>query len=83
MFPWDSDDAKDWPGEFSSRGGGWGGWTTIEEELAGINEGGRVLGSGILFRLKTTKCIATLNSSNVNAPSLVTSDNCLVIYKNI
>lgn len=48
-------------------------------DTLGISEGGRTSGNGILFLLNTTKCIATLNSASDNAPSFVTSANCLKI----
>jgi len=50
-------------------------WTG--DTAGGTNEGGSFLGRVILLRLRTTKCMASLNSGNESAPSLVTSDNCL------
>lgn len=49
----------------------------MEVALRGTREVGKLSGRGILFLLRTTKCIATLNSSKDKAPSLDTSDNCL------
>lgn len=50
-------------------------WTG--DTASGTNDGGSFLGRVILFRLRTTKCMANLNSVNESAPSLVTSDNFL------
>lgn len=50
-------------------------WTG--DTAGGTSDGGSFLGRVILLRLRTTKCMANLNSANDSAPSLVTSDNCL------
>lgn len=50
-------------------------WTDVES--GGTNDCGSFLGRVILLRLRTTKCMANLNSLSESAPSLVTSDSCL------
>lgn len=55
-------------------------WTG--DTAGGTNDGGSFLGRVILLRLRTTKCMASLNSANESAPSLVTSDNSLEKIKN-
>lgn len=52
----------------------------IGDKDGGTNDGGSFLGRIILLRLRTTKCMASLNSASESAPSLVTSDNCLKKY---
>lgn len=49
----------------------------IGDTGGGTRDGGSFLGRVILLRLRTTKCMANLNSARESAPSLVTSDNCL------
>lgn len=51
--------------------------TCTGDKTGGTNDDGNFLGRVILLRLRTTKCIASLNSASESAPSLVTSDNCL------
>lgn len=50
-------------------------WTG--DKTGGTSDGGSFFGRVILLRLRTTKCMANLNSLSESAPSLVTSDNCL------
>lgn len=51
------------------------------DTIGGTNDGGSFLGRVILFRLRTTKCMASLNSESESAPSFVTSDSSLINCK--